>query len=184
MPRFSLFGRSADFMRHPWQIRMRSTPRFERWPRRDASCSSRSESAHGPGWRCNRVPPLPVQQRPDWLSRIETLSTTIIVVMIGGMMLWYEAVEREARLTIVIASAVLLYVGGLVSFGRSSNPNGIAWWPFALAGLIAGSVAEFINAQLLVTSELSLAGLTGVVIGTAHWTALRVWLHLTEGRAG
>jgi hypothetical protein len=104
--------------------------------------------------------------------------------MIGGMMLWYEAIEHEARLALVIASAVLLYVVGLVRFGSGSNPNGIAWWPFALAGLIAGAVAEFINAQLLVTSELLVAGLTGVVIGTAHWTALRAWLHLTEGRAG
>ncbi len=125
-----------------------------------------------------------MRKQPGWLSRIETLSTTVIVVMIGGMMLWYEAIEHEARLALVIASAVLLYVVGLVRFGSGSNPNRIAWWPFALAGLIAGAVAEFINAQLLVTSELLVAGLTGVVIGTAHWTALRAWLHLTEGRAG
>jgi hypothetical protein len=118
------------------------------------------------------------------LSRIETLGTTIIVVMIGGMMLWYEAIERERRLTFVIGTAVFLYVVGLVMFGRRSNPAGIAWWPFALAGLAAGSVAEFINAQFLITWELLVAGLTGLVIGTAHWTALRLWLRLTDGRAG
>lgn len=125
-----------------------------------------------------------MRQRPGWLSRIETLSTTVIVVMIGSMMLWYEAIERDRRLTLVVGSAVLLYVIGLVTFGRRSNPAGIAWWPFALAGLTAGCVAEFINAQFLVTRELLVAGLTGVTIGTAHWAALRVWLHLTERRAG
>jgi hypothetical protein len=103
--------------------------------------------------------------------------------MIGGMMLWHEAIERE-RLTFVISSTVVLYVVGLVMFGRRSNPAAIAWWPFALAGLAAGCVAELINARFLVTQELLVAGLTGVVIGTAHWTALRVWLHLTESRAG
>jgi hypothetical protein len=125
-----------------------------------------------------------MRQRPGWLSRIETLSTTIIVVMIGGMMLWYEAIDRERRLTFVIGSAVFLYVVGLMVFARRSNPAGIAWWPFALAGLAAGCVAEFINAQFLITRELLVAGLTGVVVGTAHWTALRVWLHLTESRTG
>jgi Na+-transporting NADH:ubiquinone oxidoreductase subunit NqrB len=119
-----------------------------------------------------------------WLSRIETLGTTLIVVMIGGLMLWFEGIERDRRLAVVIGSAAILYVFSVVVFGRRSNPSGIAWWPFALAGVAAGSVAEFINAQFLVTWELLVAGLTGVVIGTAHWTALRVWLHLTESRAG
>lgn len=119
---------------------------------------------------------------PRWLSQIETLSTTIIVVMVGGMMLWYEAIERERRLTLVIGSAALLYVVGLVEFGRRSDPATIAWWPFGLAGLVAGSVAELINAQFLITWELTVAGLTGVVIGTAQWAALRLWLRLTENR--
>jgi hypothetical protein len=119
---------------------------------------------------------------PRWLSQIETLSTTIIVVMIGGMMLWHEAIERERRLTLVIASAALLYVVGLVEFGRRSGPATIAWWPFGLAGLVAGSVAELINAQFLITWELTVAGLTGMVIGTAQWAALRLWVRLTENR--
>jgi hypothetical protein len=104
------------------------------------------------------------------------LGTTIVVVLIGSMMLWSEAVVRGKQLTVTIASAVLLYLAGLVLFGRSSDPDGIAWWPFGLAGFVAGGVAELINAQFMVTVELLMAGLTGVVIGTAHWTALRVWI--------
>jgi hypothetical protein len=119
---------------------------------------------------------------PAWLARIEMLGTTLVVLLIGIMMLWSEAAVRGRRLAITIASAVLLYVIGLVVFGRRSDPNRIAWLPFAVAGFAAGAVAELIHAQFMVTRELLSAGLTGVVIGTAHWVALRAWIHL-GGRA-
>jgi hypothetical protein len=120
---------------------------------------------------------------PGWLTRIETLGTTIVVLMVGSMMLWFEAVERERRLAVTIGSAVLLYVAALVVFGRRSEPSRIAWWPFAVAGLVTGAVAELINAKFLVTRELFVAAVTGVAIGTAHWAALRVWIRVTERRA-
>jgi len=122
--------------------------------------------------------------RPDWLSRIETLGTTIVVLMVGSMMIWYEAAERERRLAFTIGSAVLLYVVALVVFGRRSEPSRIAWWPFAFAGLTTGAIAELINAKFLVTRESFVAAATGVVIGTAHWAALRVWIRLSARRAG
>ena len=121
--------------------------------------------------------------RPDWLSRIETLGTTIVVLMVGSMMIWYEAVERERRLAFTIGSAVLLYVVTLVVLGRRSEPSRIAWWPFAFAGLATGAVAALINARFMVTRELFVAAATGMVIGTAHWAAVRVWIRLTERRA-
>ncbi len=121
--------------------------------------------------------------RPDWLSRIETLGTTAVVLMVGSMMIWYEAVERDRRLVFTIGSAVLSYVVALVLFGRRSAPSRIAWWPFAFAGLATGAVAELINAKFLVTPEMFVAAATGVVIGTAHWAALRVWIRLSERRA-
>jgi hypothetical protein len=117
--------------------------------------------------------------RPDWLGRVETLGTTIVVLMVGSMMIWYEAVERGARLAVTIGSAVLLYSATLVILGRRSASDRIAWWPFAGAGLVTGAVAEMIHAKFLVTPELFAAILTGLVIGTAHWTALRVWIRLT-----
>jgi hypothetical protein len=120
---------------------------------------------------------------PSWLTRIETLGTTIVVLMVGSMMLWFEAVERERRLAVTIGSAVVLYVAALVLFGRRSEPSRIAWWPFAVAGLVTGAVAELINAKFLVTRELFVAAVTGVAIGTAHWAALRVWIRVTERRA-
>jgi hypothetical protein len=116
---------------------------------------------------------------PRWLWRIEMLSTTLIVAMIGSMMLWYESIEHERRLVVTIGSAIVLYVAGLVISSRRSDPGRISWWPFGLAGLIAGAIAELINAQFLVTRELLAAMVTGLVIGTAHWIALRVWLHFT-----
>jgi hypothetical protein len=120
---------------------------------------------------------------PPWLTRIETLGTTIVVLMIGSMMIWHEAIVRERRLTITIFSAILLYAAMLVLGGRRSDPSRIAWWPFALAGLATGAVAELINAKFLVTRELFLAAITGIVIGTAHWGALRIWIGLTERRS-
>jgi hypothetical protein len=120
--------------------------------------------------------------RPDWLARIETLGTTAVVLMVGSMMLWYEAVERGRRLGFTIGSAVVLYVGSLVLFGWHSAPARIAWWPFAFAGLATGAIAELINARFLVTREMFVAAATGLVIGTAHWAALRVWVRLTERR--
>lgn len=122
------------------------------------------------------------RSRPVWLSRIETLGTTLIVLLVGGMMIWYEALERETRLAVTIGSAVLFYPLALVFFGRRSNPAHIAWWPFALAGVAAGAVAELINAQFMVTRELLVASATGVVIGTAQWIALCVWIGLTGRR--
>jgi hypothetical protein len=121
---------------------------------------------------------------PGWLGRIETLGTTVVVLMIGAMMLWFEAVERERRLAVTIGSAVLVYVAVLVLSSRRSEPGGIPWWPFAAAGVVTGGVAELINARFLVTIELLAAVVTGLVIGTAHWVALRVWIGLQERRPG
>jgi len=114
--------------------------------------------------------------RPFWLSRIETLGTTVVVLMVACMMIWQEAVIRERRLVVTLASAVVLYGCALVGFGNRSAADRIAWWPFALAGLATGTVAELINAKFLVTRELFVALVTGVVVGTAHWAALRIWI--------
>lgn len=114
---------------------------------------------------------------PAWLGRIETIGTTVVVLLVGAMMLWYETVDQEGRL-LVIASAVLLYVTVLVATARRSAPADIAWWPFAAAGVATGAVAELINAKFLITSELLVAMATGLVIGTAHWTALKIWIRL------
>lgn len=119
---------------------------------------------------------------PGWLGRIETFGTTVVVLMIGAMMIWFEAVERERRLAVTIGSAVLVYVAVLVLSGRRAEPVGIPWWPFAAAGVVTGGVAELINARFLVTIELLAAVVTGLVIGTAHWVALRVWIGLGERR--
>ncbi len=120
---------------------------------------------------------------PGWLSRIETLGTTIVVLLVGGMTLWYEAVERDRRVLVTIGVAVLLYAVGLAGFGWRSATSHIAWWPFAAAGFLSGAVSELINAEFLVTRELFVAAATGLVIGTAHWVALRVWIGLTGHRA-
>lgn len=117
--------------------------------------------------------------RPAWLGRVETLGTTLVVLMVGCMMIWYEAVEREGRLALTLASAVLLYVGALAGFAWRSDVSRVAWWPFAAAGLVTGAAAELIHASFLVTRELFVAALTGTVIGTAHWAAIRVWLRFT-----
>jgi hypothetical protein len=121
--------------------------------------------------------------KPAWLTRIETVGTTIVVLMIGAMTIWYEALVRGGRLAVTIASAVVLYVVALVSFGLRSDPSRIAWWPFALAGLTTGAVAELIHAKFLITRELFVAAVTGAVIGTAQWTALRVWIGLRRSQA-
>ena len=63
--------------------------------------------------------------RPAWLTRIETIGTTLVVLMIGAMTIWYEAVQRERRLIFTIACAVMLYVGVLVLSGRRAEPGGV-----------------------------------------------------------
>lgn len=119
---------------------------------------------------------------PGWLTRIETLGTTLVVLMIGAMMIWNEAVARERRLAFTIGCAVLVYVAVLVFAARRSAPDSVSWWPFAAAGVVTGGVAELINARFLVTIELLVAVVTGLVIGTAHWVALRVWIGLRKRR--
>ena len=85
------------------------------------------------------------------------LGTTIVVLMVGSMMLWHEAIERGRWLVITIGSAVVLYSALVVFLGRRSDPAGVAWWPFAAAGVVTGAVAELINAKFLVTRELFVA---------------------------
>jgi hypothetical protein len=121
---------------------------------------------------------------PGWLGRIETIGTTVVVLMIGAMMIWFEAVERERWLVVTIGCAVLVYVAVLVLAGRRSEAGRIPWWPFAAAGVVTGGVAELINARFLVTIELLAAVVTGLVIGTAHWVAVRAWIGLGERRPG
>jgi uncharacterized membrane protein len=55
--------------------------------------------------------------------RIEMLGTTAIVLLVGGMMLWSEAVVRGPRLILTIGSAAVLYVVCLVLLGRRSDPT-------------------------------------------------------------
>jgi hypothetical protein len=126
----------------------------------------------------------PVPVTPGWLTRIETIGTTAVVLMIGAMMIWFEAAEREPRLMITIGCAALAYVAVLGLAGRRAGTGGIPWWPFAAAGVVTGATAELINARFLVTIELLAAVVTGLVIGTAHWVALRVWVGLGERRPG
>ena len=123
------------------------------------------------------------RDRPRWLSRIETLGSTLIVLMVGGMVLWFKAAARDPRVALAIGSGILVYVLGLVGLGRRSTAAAIAWWPFAGAGLAAGAVAELINAKMLLTREFAVASLIGIVVGTAQWAALRIWLRLTGSGA-
>ena len=123
---------------------------------------------------------MPRSRRPDWLTRIEMLGTTLTVLLVGGMMIWHEAIQHGAWLAVTIGSAGVLYVAGVAVAGLRSDPNRISWWPFALAGAGAGATAELVNAQFVVTRELLLAAVTGVVIGTAQWSALWIWIRLNQ----
>ena len=119
--------------------------------------------------------------RPDgpwWLSRIETLGSTVIVLMVGGMVIWDKAPARGPSVALVIGSGAVVYVLVLVALGRRSASPAVPWAPFVAAGLAGGAVAELINAQMVLTREFTAACVTGAVIGTAQWAALRTWLRL------
>lgn len=120
--------------------------------------------------------------KATWLTSVEMLGTTLIVLMVGGMVLWHEAAVREPRLVFTIGTGQLVYVAVLAALGRRSA-RAIPPWPFALAGLCAGVVAELVHAQFLLTRESAAASVTGVVIGMAHWAALRTWLYLGRSAA-
>jgi len=127
--------------------------------------------------------PLDRPPQPDWLSSIEMLGTTAVVLMIGGMVLWYKAAVRGPGLMLSIGGGLLVYAAGVLAFGwrwRSAP----AVWPFALAGCCAGLAAELVNARFVLSRESAVAVATGAVIGAAHWAALRTWLTLGRGRAG
>jgi hypothetical protein len=69
---------------------------------------------------------------PPWLTRVETFGTTLVVLMVGAMMIWYEAVERERRLALTIGCAVVLYAGTLAVCGlrsRGGPSRRPAWSP-------------------------------------------------------
>ena len=120
---------------------------------------------------------------PAWLTSIEMLGTTIVVLMIAGMVLWYRSAVHDPPLGFTIGSGMLMYAAALVVFGRRS-PIHVAVWPFALAGWCAGVLAELLDARFLLSRESAAAGVTGIVIGVAHWAALRTWLRLSRNAAG
>jgi hypothetical protein len=111
------------------------------------------------------------------------LGTTVVVLMIGALALWFKAIEHEWHSIFTIGAATLTYAIGIVAFGLRFSPSAIAVWPFILAGALAGGLAELVNAEFLLTREFFAALITGTVIGFAHWAALRTWLRLTEKRA-
>lgn len=126
------------------------------------------------------TPKLP--SRPFWLGRVETLGTTLVVLLIAAMVLWLDAAEQAPRVAFAIGAGVLSYVIVLVAVALRSGVDRIDWWPFALAGTAAGAIAELINAEFLVSRESAAAAVTGALIGTAQWIALRTWLRLTGQR--
>lgn len=119
-------------------------------------------------------------RRPEWLWSVEMLGTTVVVLMISAALLWGRADAPGAWLAVGLAAGVLVYVAVVVGLVRSTPSSGIAWWPFAAAGAAAGGVAEIINAEFLISREFAAAIVTGGVIGTAQWVALRIWLRLTR----
>jgi len=119
------------------------------------------------------------RRSPRWLTSIEMLGTTLVVLMVGAMVLWLRAGSRETRLVFTLGSGLLVYAVTVVALGRRSSPSRIALRPFALAGACAGAVAELVNAQFILSWEFAVAGLTGAAIGLTHWAALRTWLRLT-----
>src|SRR5438309_7786234 len=123
------------------------------------------------------------RRQRSWLLRIEMLGTTVVVLMIGALMLWFKAVVHDSHSMLTVGGGLLVYAMGVVGFGHRYSPSSVAVWPFLLAGALAGGLAELVNAQFLVTQEFLAALLTGTVIGFAHWAALRSWLRLTERRA-
>lgn len=123
------------------------------------------------------------RRSPRWLTSIEMLGTTIVVLMVGAVVVWVRAGSRETRLVFTLGSGLLVYAVAVVALGRRSSPSRISLRPFALAGACAGAIAELVNAQFLLSREFVVAGLTGAVIGLAHWAALRTWLRLTGDRS-
>lgn len=121
---------------------------------------------------------------PWWLSRIETLGSTIVVLMVGGMVILAKAPARGPSMAMVIGSGAVVYVLVLLALGRRSPSPAVPWAPFAIAGAAAGAVAELINAEMLLTREFAAACVTGAVIGTAQWTALRTWLRVIRRGKG
>jgi hypothetical protein len=119
-------------------------------------------------------------RRPEWLWSVEMLGTTVVVLMISAAILWGRADDPGAWLAVGLGAGVLVYAAVVVALGRGPASSGIAWWPFAVAGAVAGGVTEIINAEFLFTREFAAAMVTGGVIGTAQWVALRTWLRLTR----
>jgi hypothetical protein len=108
------------------------------------------------------------------------LGTTLVVLMIGAMSLWLQSTVHQPRLGATILIAMVVYAVTVVGLGRRAAGATIPASPFLVAGLYAGGIAELVHAQFLLTREFVAAALTGVVIGLAHWAALRSWLHLTR----
>ena len=73
-----------------------------------------------------------------------------------------------ARIETLGTTAVVLMVGSMMVWYESVERGG------RLALVIGSAVSLYVAALV--------AAVTGLVIGTAHWAALRVWLGLTQRR--
>src|SRR3989442_3246828 len=91
------------------------------------------------------------RRQRSWLLRVEMLGTTVVVLMIGALMLWFKAVVHDSHSMLTVGGGLLVYAMGVVGFGHPYSPSSVSVWPFLLAGAVGGGLAAPVNAPILGT---------------------------------
>jgi len=99
----------------------------------------------------------------------------VLAFVLGFAALGLASDHNWWKLARVLVAAAA-YAGVLVAAFRALAPRGsVPWWPFALAGAVAGGVSGVVrpgsDARVLVSSVTAAA----LLLGTVHWIALRWW---------
>ena len=117
-------------------------------------------------------PPDAGERRPALPAGLpSTLAVLAFVVGFAALGLAFD--HNWLKLARVLLAAAA-YAGVLVAAFRALAPRGRApWWPFALAGAVAGGMSGMVrpgsDGRVLVTSVTAAA----LLLGTVHWIALR-----------
>ena len=104
-----------------------------------------------------------------WLGGI------ILVLALGGLVVQRNW-PKVLRVSVAGVTYGLIVMAMLRAAGRWDGPDeGVPFWPFALAGAVAGFLSGVVRPQW--DARLVLASITGAALPLAgvHWLAVRTW---------
>lgn len=108
-------------------------------------------------------------RRPLDPLRFSLLLLALVVLIAAGILVANANWPKLLRVTV----AATVYVGMLTLRARSSASAEQPWWPFAVAGGLAGLASAALQPVFSIPILLASAAGGALLLGTVHWLGVR-----------